>query len=336
MIDLGTFTTKAGFAGDKVPRAIVRSIMMENPQTGEWECGDQIIPRLITPTPASPVERGIIPLGTLGNAANRKKLKAFLHHVIVNELETNPASHPLLLITNTKSLIDWNYIANQLFKYLDVPALYLGKSGYMCMDALGHSTALLFQFGAGQSFSNPIINYFGHGGTVSRHCFGSQEDVDRILHAQLVKRGLVENTFEGFEMARWIKEHECHTALDFAKENETVQSKTVTLPNGKVIECGKELIHAPEIMVSPRAHGIEQNSVLEGVKFTVQAGIENYKALHGDYRHSKEEWEQELLGRVVLSGGHVQMKGFKQRVEHDLKAQFSSTKVNVTVPEHPE
>ncbi|HME52110.1 MAG TPA: hypothetical protein VKM55_07825 [Candidatus Lokiarchaeia archaeon] len=335
VIDVGTYSTKIGYAGEKEPRAIVRSLMAKNPSTQEWEFGDQVFPMIDQVKVHHPIDNGAITNLTLGN------LTRFLAYLVIQVLGVNLADHALLFLINGKGIVepDWDEIAWRLYSKLNIPGLSILRSGMPCIRALDLSTATIVQVGAGHSTVSPIINNFTMQRFIPRLWIGSQKDVDAILHHQLVTRGILPDTPGGLELARQIKEQVCYTSLNFEEEMKQAQmngsecSATASLPSGKEVECGIERFYGPEVLFTTALHDHSLNGIDEVITNSLRYMTGGYRTRHADFQHSDEEWRQELASHIFLIGGHVTMPGFAQRIEKGVAARFPELNVSVTVPE---
>ncbi|NMC08618.1 MAG: hypothetical protein GYA24_25640 [Candidatus Lokiarchaeota archaeon] len=334
VLDIGTYATKVGFAGERTPRAIMRTLMGRDTSTKDWLFGDSVLPVIDQARIHKPILDGCLLDEVMGD------FKRFTEHVITSVLKVNPADHPLLLLVNGKGVgVEWDNIAVRLYSRLNTPALCILRSGMACLFALGLDTATIIQVGAGHTTVAPLLNYYGTQRTIPRLYIGAQKDVTAILHGQLVKRGVLPDTPGGLELARQVKEQVCYTSLHF--EDELKQSEasgnpcttTASLSNGGVVECGAERFLGPEVFFTPKIGGHDLIP-LDGVIVNSMVCLGFYRLQHGDFRQSDDERTAELARHIILVGGHVNMPGFAERVQHGVAARLPGFTVSVSVPEH--
>jgi len=332
VVDIGTYSTKIGFAGEATPRAVVRSLMGMNPKTKNYVFGDEVLPLIDQLKLKKPIFDGV-----LINEALRH-FPRFLEYLITHVLECRPSDHPLLLLTNGKGLQEWDDVASHVFQHLDVPSLKIMKSSQPCLFALGRSTAMIVQVGAGHTIACPFMNGYATAGTCPRLYLGSQKDVDALIHQELVKRNVLPDTLGGLELARQVKEQVAYTAQDYEAEMAEMASNpnpaVASLPNGLEIECGPERILGPEVFFNPGLHG---HTSLVGLHIVVRNSVTNcqgiYRAAHADFRNSDEDLQRELASHIYLVGGHARLPGFAQRMEKEIAAMLPNFTVSVQIPD---
>ncbi len=329
VVDVGTYSTKIGFAGEKTPSAVVRTLMAKDPKLKTWVFGDAVLPIIDDVKLRAPISNGVI-LDPLVNFTR------FMSHLLTRVLEIDSSGHPLLFLVNGKGLCDWDGVANRLFNKLDLPALSMIRSSMACLYALGHSTALIAQVGAGHTTVAGFVNFYGTQRTIPRLYLGSQKDVDVILHRELVRKGFLPNSLGGLEMAREIKEQVAYTAQDYDRDAAGVQKSGVTataiIPNGTEIECGVERLLAPEVFFKPNLNEHPIVGLDEVIADAVLGNKGLYRRMHADFRKSNEEIQQQLASRIYLTGGHVKMPGFLERIQRDVSARLPAYPISVTVP----
>jgi actin-related protein len=335
VIDIGTYATKVGFAGERNPREIVRTLVGRDMTTNGWLFGDQVLPAIDHVHLHKPILDGCLIDEVLGD------FKRFIEYIITRVLKADPADHPLLLLVNGKGVgIEWDNVALRIYAKLKTPALCILRSGMPCLYALGHATAIIVQVGAGHTTVAPLVNYYGTQRTIPRLYIGAHKDVTTILHRQLVKRGVLPDTLGGLELARQVKEQVCYTSLHFEDELKQAEAggnrytKTASLPNGMDIECGIERFLGPEVFFTPKVDNINLDPLDEVIANSTHNTLGFYRLQHGDFRQSDEERKAELASHIVLVGGHVTMPGFTQRIQQGVAARLPGFKVSVTIPEH--
>lgn len=97
MIDNGSGSCKAGFAGDDAPRSVVTSVVGRPKMPGimlgldqkEIYVGEEAHSKRGVLKLESPIEQGVI--------RNWEDMEKIWHHTIANELKVSPEEHPVLM-----------------------------------------------------------------------------------------------------------------------------------------------------------------------------------------------------------------------------------------------
>ncbi|EKM80508.1 hypothetical protein AGABI1DRAFT_113677 [Agaricus bisporus var. burnettii JB137-S8] len=176
VVDIGTSSVRAGYAGDDTPRAIIPThygYMSTNPDadvlmgdTGEnnaesskskfaklyigqsgpsiWREGMEV---------ANPIVDGLI--------NDFSPIKPLVDHAISDVMRCNPAEHPILVTEPT-----WNTPANRermaeiMFEEFQVPAFYIANTGVLNAFAAGKGTAFVVDVGQAMASVTPVVDGF--------------------------------------------------------------------------------------------------------------------------------------------------------------------------------
>ncbi|KAF8901703.1 actin-related protein Arp4p [Gymnopilus junonius] len=178
VIDIGTSSLRAGYAGDDTPKAIIPTsygfhppqpdtdVVMsdntaENPeqpaekpkfskiyigQSGPsmWRAGMEI---------GNPLENGLI--------RDFNPIKPLIEHAINKVMLCNSAEHPILVTEPT-----WNTPANRermaeiMFEDFNVPAFYIANTGVLNAFAAGKGSALVIDVGQSMASVTPVVDGF--------------------------------------------------------------------------------------------------------------------------------------------------------------------------------
>jgi len=135
-------------------------------------------------------------------------------------------------------------------------------------------------------------------------------DITAHLIKLLLLRGYVFNNSADFETVKMIKEKLAYVAYDIEAENKLADETTVlnekyTLPDGRVINVGKERFECSEVLFQPDLIGLES----EGVSVL----------LYDTIMKQTMDTRPELFKHIVLSGGTTMLKGFPSRLEREVK-----------------
>ncbi|CAE6419632.1 unnamed protein product [Rhizoctonia solani] len=161
VLDIGTSTTRAGYAGDDVPKVVFPTtfgytthysgdenkevrIHLGDEGVSLWRDGMEV---------GNPLQNGIVYDWT--------PVPAIINHAINRSLHCDPAEHPVLMTEPA-----WNTQANRermaeiLFEEFQVPAFYIANNGVLSAFAAGKGTALVIDIGKSVASVVPVSDGF--------------------------------------------------------------------------------------------------------------------------------------------------------------------------------
>jgi len=190
--------------------------------------------------------------------------------------------------------------AEVFFETFNVPALYVQTTSILSLYASGRVTGCVVDCGDGVSCVVPVYQGFAAQHAVQRHDLAGR-DVSEYLQILLRKLGANFHTSAEVEIVRDIKEKCCLVAADI-QSAEADKDPTIDyqLPDGKVIQLGKERFRAPELLFRPAIVGSECASLPEAL----------VSAISNCDLHVRKE----LYSEIILSGGTTMMQGFGERL----------------------
>lgn len=299
VIDTGTSSIKAGLAGGQEPTlhfpAYVGRPKHHQVMTtleGDYHVGSK----------ASEL-RGILQLqsasshGIVQNWADIEKLWSSVyknlsvvqdqHPVLLTEAPLNPRQN------RSKS-------AEVFFETFNIPALYVQTTSILSLYASGRVTGCVVDSGDGVSCVVPVFQGFAAQHAVQRHDLAGR-DVSEYLQILLRKLGANFHTSAEAEIVRDIKEKCCYVAADIqSAEADKDPNMDYQLPDGKVVQLGKERFRAPELLFRPSLVGSECDSLPEAL----------VSAISKCDLHVRKE----LYSEIILSGGTTMTQGFGERL----------------------
>lgn len=233
--------------------------------------------------------------------------------------------HPVLLTEAPLNPRENRDTAAQiLFEQFNVPALYTSIQAVLSLYASGRTTGVVLDSGDGVSHAVPVYEGFAIPSSVRRIDVAGR-DVTEYLQTLLRKSGYVFHTSAEKEIVKQIKEKTSYVALDPKKEEKDLltgrSDKTVTydLPDGQKLKIGPERFRAPEILFDPELIGLEWPGLHQLV-------IESISRTDMDLRKA-------LYGNIVLSGGSTMVKGFGDRLLHEVqRLAVKDTRIKIYAP----
>ncbi|MCJ1357001.1 MAG: Actin-like protein [Icmadophila ericetorum] len=314
VLDNGSGTIRAGFAGEDVPKCIFPSFVGRPKHlrvlAGALE-GDVFIGKRAEELRGLlkiryPLEHGIV--------TDWDDMEKIWQFVYTEELKTLSEEHPVLLTEpplNPRSNRDT--AAQILFETFNVPALFTSIQAVLSLYASGRTTGIVLDAGDGVSHAVPVYEGFAMPNSIRRIDVAGR-DVTEYMQTLLRKSGYVFHTSAEKEVVRQIKEKTSYVAKDPKKEEKdwlVTVGRTDTkvmdyiLPDGNRIKIGPERFRAPEILFDPEIIGLEYPAVHQIV-------VDAINRTDLDLRKS-------LFANIVLSGGTTLTKGFGDRLLHEVQ-----------------
>ncbi|KAA8906705.1 actin family [Sphaerosporella brunnea] len=311
VIDNGSGTIKAGFAGEDLPKTFFSSFVGRPKHTrvlaGALE-GDVFIGQRAQDLRGLlkikyPLEHGII--------TDWDDMERIWQYIYSEELKTLSEEHPVLLTEaplNPRTNRDT--AAQIFFETFNVPALFMSIQAVLALYASGRTTGIVLDSGDGVSHAVPVYEGFAMPSAIRRIDVAGR-DVTEHLQTLLRKSGAIFHTSAEKEVVRMIKEKTCFVALDPKKEEKewagggAGRMEDYKLPDGNTLRLGSERFRAPEILFDPELIGLEYPGVHQIV-------VDAINRTDMDLRKA-------LFGNIVMSGGSTLTKGFGDRLLSEVR-----------------
>ncbi|KAI6711238.1 hypothetical protein B2J93_3246 [Marssonina coronariae] len=335
VLDNGSGTIRAGFAGDDLPKCYFPSFVGRPKHlrvlAGALE-GDVFIGQRAQELRGLlkiryPLEHGIV--------TDWDDMERIWEFVYGEGLKTLSEEHPVLLTEpplNPRSNRDT--AAQILFETFNVPALYTSIQAVLSLYASGRTTGIVLDAGDGVSHAVPVYEGFAMPSSIRRIDVAGR-DITEYMQLLLRKSGYVFHTSAEKEVVRMIKEKVSYVSADPRKEEKEWQSASgklggsdsrvleYALPDGNKIKAcahsspasprviadtkqvGQERFRAPEILFDPEIIGLEYPGIHQIV-------VDAINRTDLDLRKA-------LFGNIVLSGGATLTKGFGDRLLHEVQ-----------------
>ncbi|CAD5126490.1 DgyrCDS14607 [Dimorphilus gyrociliatus] len=251
---------KAGFAGDKEPKAVFPSFVGRPKHSTAFYrrdfVGDQAQSRRDILHLKYPVQHGII--------TNWDDMEKLWHHTFYNELRISPEEHAILLTEAPLNPKTKRQTMTQImFETFSSPFMYLSNQASLALYGSGRSTGVVVDSGYGVSHIVSINEgYALPHGTLRLDMAG--KDLTNYLMKLLSEKGYVFTTSAEKQIVKDIKEKLGYVTPDFEeamrKYDSSVEMK-YKLPDGQEIAIGKEAFRCPESLFKPYFLGMESDGI---------------------------------------------------------------------------
>ncbi|XP_052770239.1 actin-3-like isoform X2 [Mya arenaria] len=312
VIDPGSETLKAGFAGDEQPLIVcpdlvckqaglppglmdaVNSILEAEGHSPEVPCPLHVI--------EAPVEHGIV--------VDWEAMVDVLDLCFKERLAVSPSEHPVLM---TESPINTNYLRERLteimFENFQVPAFYLKDTSSLSLLSAGLETGVVVESGDGCTYTSVV-----HEGHVIRQTipktFYAGNDVTRYV-VEMLKKHKECNNLNGdiIAVAKDIKERLCFVSEDFDADLKLAKSidlyeRKYELSSGKQISLNLERLYAGESLFFPEMFGCNCPGL--------------HKQICRTLKMCDPEIRREACTNILLSGGNTLFPGMTTRLQMEM------------------
>jgi actin len=314
VFDHGSFSIKAGFAGEDIPRAVFPAVMGRPKKKSllgmgdkEVYIGDEALSKRGILNMTKPIQHGII--------SNWDDIEKLWHHTFYNELRASPEQQPLLLTEpplydaqppqynfNAPTLSTTQYRKKSIelmFETFSVPMIHIANQQALSLMSLGKTTGVIVDVGDQVTSVVPIYE-----GCVIQHCVTRSElagsDISALLKKKLSERDIILSD----DVIQDIKEKHCYVdPRDYRNQNRDVLYE---LPDGQVITLDKELLECGEILFNPSIIGSEFPGIHDIICNTT-------RKVEVGFRGTMWYWKA-----IHYVGGTCRMKNFKERLDYEM------------------
>ncbi|XP_067106099.1 actin-like protein 7A [Osmerus mordax] len=312
ILDLGTWSLKAGFAGDPRPCCEVPSLVEREPRRRVYKMG--FVGKGTAEEPkVNPLHKGVV--------TDWDALEKLLRHIFDTELHVPIEEHAILLSDPPLSpTSNRERFAEFMFETLSTPAMHIAQQSVLSVYSYGKTTGLVVDCGHGSSHVVPVYNGYQLPGETGRVDYGGQS-----LNTYLTS--LFQNTRQtvsgscGFndKLLDDIKRKSCYVPVDTNTDRSPGQVE-YSLPDGTTLTLDEEKYLCPEALFQPSLLG----SVEPGLPTLIMNSVNRCDI----------QLKSDILQNILVCGGSTMFRGFPERLqwEMDHLVPMSSATV-VAVPE---
>uniref|UniRef100_A0A8B9Q2U8 Actin like 9 n=1 Tax=Apteryx owenii TaxID=8824 RepID=A0A8B9Q2U8_APTOW len=300
VIDTGTGSCKAGFAGQQKPISEISTLVA---YPSEQSLGSE----KARPCTFSREEAllhadvDITGLTQSGIIINWEAAEILWQHIFYNDLMVPPEEHALLItdpplspITNREKMV------GLVFESLHSPGIYIASQSVLSVYAHGQTSGLVVDTGYAVTHTVPVHEGYSLPHAVKRMDIAGSHMTHYLM--KLLRYSGYMFSEEMTQVIEDIKHKCCYVASDF--ENECYLPKAsytvdFPLPDGQTISLGKERFQCPEVLFNPP-------SVPEAVR-------------------------EKMYKNILLCGGSSLFEGLEKRFSSELLQKMpSNTKIRVS------
>ncbi len=315
VLDIGQFSSKAGFAGEDYPSQVFFSIVGKpkyhdlDAQYGKGTEKELFVGEEIQSFGLykifSPIEKGTI--------TDWNYYEKILDYIFYN-LRVDPtlvnvlfAVHPMFPRNDLKQIVELfleKYQCMAFFPVLDsMLTLYSG----------GFKTGLVIEIGDSATRIVPIYE-----GYKIQHAIKILDIGGRVLSRYMEKLlgsiGFSVDSSIRRELVRVLKEKACFVSLDYKEDlkRSADYSKEYSLPDGTTITLSQERFLLPEVLFNPTLVNLEHASISAAILDVVD--------------NCDVDLRSELLNNIFLSGGSSMFPNLKSRLYQEIELELARKK----------
>ena len=310
IMDFGTSTVKADFAGEEIPSVQFSSLIGKPKYTKVFS--NNIEADVIGPDAST---RGLYKLyhsikrGVFINSEDASRIiQKVFHDLHVTDTSLIPVlvTQPVILPKNNKKVLAEIFFENQNTQYL-----FFGTQSVLSLFAHGKSDGIVLESGEGVTQVASVFNGYKIENAFEQISFGGS-DVSMYLKFLFKRNGVLVNSSSEDCIFGDMKKHACLVnrtgilSVDSSKSEQLQTSPEInySLPDGSQIKLKNERFLAGEVLFNPDVAGL----AFCGIHELVENSIQNIDIDLARY----------LCKNVYLSGGNTQMNGFVERFAFEL------------------
>ena len=324
VIDNGSGTCKAGFAGDDAPRSVFSTVVGRPKVPGimvgldqkEVYVGEEAQQKRGVLKIETPIEHGIV--------TNWDDMEKVWHHTLYSELRVSPEEHPILMTeASLNPKLNREKMTQIMFEVFNVPCLYVNVQAVLALYSSGRTTGVVLDSGEGISHTVPIYEGYAIPHAIQKILLAGR-DLTEYLREILKERGLAFTTPAELEIVRDIKETMTVVVSDYNEamkdaEDSHACEKNYELPDGRKILIGNERFRCPEILFTPSLAGYD----LEGV----------HKYCFDSVMKCDNDVRKDLFANIILSGGSTLFEAMGERLWQEIHVPTPSNgRIKVLAP----
>ncbi|CAK8688420.1 unnamed protein product [Clavelina lepadiformis] len=318
VIDNGSYCVRAGWAGEFAPIASVRNVI------GHWRAeaseawqehlgskfiGETAIERHSTLMLENPIEDGKV--------QNWRTLQQVWDHAIIDSMNEEVSQHPILVSESaTVEKKQREKMVEVFIETLRVPGVRLCPQAVLCSFSCGQKVGIVVNSGHGQTEIVPVYEGYQLPHLTVELPVGGRHITEYLARLVQRERGVNFTSVPEMEIINGFKES--HASVQTGRAS-TVGVEDYNLPDGRVIELGKELTHCTEPLFNPGLVGKSSLGLTQLVKQTLES--------------VEPDLLEESNHNILLSGGTGRLKGLRSRLQEEINSKMEGTQTTLQMAE---
>ncbi|CAD7698505.1 unnamed protein product, partial [Ostreobium quekettii] len=356
VIDVGSGSTRVGYAGDDTPKAVYPSCVgsvIVNGQDGDSINNGETEKKTFVGLSALGYRRDgmeiLAPVSREGYYEQWDLIEALWDHAFRERLRLNPEEHPMLVCEPTVTPTNLREkLVELVFEKYSPPATFLARNAVLSSFATGRQTSVVVDSGHQGTTVAAIhegyallksITWTPLGGKLLTECMLQCVDPDRSLIRPRYSFKRVETSQGQFEVvdrnfpkttqsyrkycidqiATDIKESVCRVSDSTFVEGDNTNIPTVTyeLPDGQEIQVGLHRFKVPEVLFQPEL--IKTFGGMPDVCLPDGSELSNLPSVVAECINKCDvDIRRELYTGIILTGGTSLFSQMRERLEKEL------------------
>ena len=311
VLDIGTHTSKCGFAGDDAPRSVFNTLV-GRPRVPGIMIGMDMRDAYVGNEALS--MRGLLSMSTPmedRQVNSWEDISKVWHHTFYNELKVAPEEHTVLLSEPPLNPPQKKEkIIELMFEEFTVKNYYSVIGATLGLFASGKTIGIVVDSGEGGTHTVPVYEGYSCVHAINKLKFAGGE-MTSFLRDLLDERGYSFTTPKEIDIVRSIKERLCQVGEEISdtKADDSHYSTSdiyYDLPDGNTVLVKNERYRAAEGLFQPHLYGIRDDGVQHKV-------FESIMKCDQDIR-------KELYDHILLVGGTTLVSGIKERLRKEVQS----------------
>ena len=314
IIDLGSNCIKFGFSSDPFPKYIIPNAVAKDDTNSFLSikkynncfCGYDALSN----SPSLNLSYPLIDNNGkfLSKAENIRDFDSLFHYIFQEKLQVDEVNYKIFLISSIfTSTKEQEMIAQILFEKFHVFNLLFEPQSVMALYSTEKTSGLIVNSGEMSTEIVPIYEGYIISDCINEFPIGGYEITKNFV--EKYKNDFeVNDVCNKYYMAQKIKEKyteifPSHEEYENIMKKE-MNKKEYNLPDGNIIEIGKEIYEIPESIFHPEIFNIKSNNLPQMI-------VDSINKCDISIR-------KELLNNIILGGGNTCIKGFDSRLKSEI------------------